>query len=181
MNRRWAWGAAIAVVFGLSAAGIWLAGMRRVSDVPETRHSQAVTDTFETYVNARFAYSVCYPRELLFPQGEAVNGDGQRFVSKDGLARVVVFGSNNVLEQTLQQIFDQDSKDFDGRPVSVSDRSIGGDSFTFSGDSGGDIVFEKTYLRNDRTKTLDIVYPKTAGAAYAALVRRMAECFRSAD
>src|SRR5437868_6035966 len=32
---------------------------------------------YQTYTNARFKYSISYPSNLLIPQGEAENGDGQ--------------------------------------------------------------------------------------------------------
>src|SRR5574341_695767 len=39
---------------------------------------------YRTYHNARFNYSISYPFKVLIPQGEAVNGDGQKFLSQDG-------------------------------------------------------------------------------------------------
>ena len=34
-------------------------------------------NNYKTYANARFKYSISYPADLLIPQGEAENGDGQ--------------------------------------------------------------------------------------------------------
>src|SRR5947207_3694227 len=34
---------------------------------------------YKTYANARFKYSIGYPADLLIPQGESENGDGQVF------------------------------------------------------------------------------------------------------
>ena len=41
-------------------------------------------DNYKTYVNARFKYSISYPADVLIPQGEAENGDGQIFREKYG-------------------------------------------------------------------------------------------------
>ena len=49
----------------------------------------AAVETFQTYHNSRFDYSIDYPANLLFPQGEAPNGDGQIFASADNEARMI--------------------------------------------------------------------------------------------
>lgn len=56
---------------------------------------------YKTYNNARFGYSISYPSDLLSPQGEADNGDGQIFLG-DG-AEMRVFGSNLLLNESLQK------------------------------------------------------------------------------
>ncbi len=39
-------------------------------------------EIYETYYNHRYDYSIDYPKDVLFPQGESDNGDGQKFLSK---------------------------------------------------------------------------------------------------
>src|ERR1041385_1331675 len=51
---------------------------------------------WKMYTNARFQYSICYPPDLLVPQGEPENADGQKFLAKDG-AKLIVFGRHNAL------------------------------------------------------------------------------------
>src|SRR5262245_4804345 len=76
----------------------------------------------QTYHNAPYDYSICYTADVFIPQGEADSGDGQRFLSKDGKAEMLVYGSNNALQQTLQQAFAEASasraKDHPSRVVS---------------------------------------------------------------
>lgn len=45
---------------------------------------------YKTYVNGRYGFSIDYP-DYLIPQGEAANGDGQVFLSKDGEAELRVY------------------------------------------------------------------------------------------
>ncbi|MFZ6658040.1 hypothetical protein [Undibacterium sp. TJN19] len=45
---------------------------------------------YKTYVNHRYGYTIDYP-DYLVPQGEAANGDGQVFLSKDGEAELRVY------------------------------------------------------------------------------------------
>ena len=46
--------------------------------------SPALASGWKTYTNARFGYSISYPADVLMPQGESDNGDGQKFLSRDG-------------------------------------------------------------------------------------------------
>jgi len=65
---------------------------------PAAKASQAVAPSpvdhdWQTYTNVRFAYSICYPADLLAGQGESDNSDGQKFLSRDGSVEVLVYGS----------------------------------------------------------------------------------------
>src|SRR5262249_52024686 len=60
-------------------------------------------NTYKTYANARFKYSISYPADLLVPQGEAENGDGQIFHEKSASSvEMRVYGGNNALNETLR-------------------------------------------------------------------------------
>src|SRR5262245_33668081 len=69
--------------------------------------SLAQTPTYKTYHNARFDYSISYPGDLLEPQGEADNGDGQTFRAKDGRAEMRVWGQYNVNNQSLKTAYEK--------------------------------------------------------------------------
>lgn len=56
---------------------------------------QRVENEYRTYHNIRFGYSISYPADSLIPQGEAENGDGQKFLSRDGRTEMLVYGSHN--------------------------------------------------------------------------------------
>lgn len=53
-------------------------------------NASAAELVYKTYVNSRYGFSIDYP-DYLIPQGEAVNGDGQVFLSKDGEAELRVY------------------------------------------------------------------------------------------
>ena len=61
--------------------------------------------TYKKYTNARFGYEISYPENLLLPQGEADNDDGQRFLSPDKQVEMLVWGSNNALGETIASSF----------------------------------------------------------------------------
>jgi len=112
--------------------------------------------TWATYVNARFHYSLKYPANLLIPQGESANRDGQRFVSPDGQAVLTVWGSHNVLEESLAENFRESPKSFGGR---VAYQVMKRDWFALSGYKNGRIFYKKTYLIHDVFKSFTLEYP----------------------
>ena len=52
---------------------------------------QQSTVKYETYYNDRYGFKVEYP-DFLIPQGEADNGDGQKFLSEDQKIQLLVYG-----------------------------------------------------------------------------------------
>lgn len=59
------------------------------------------------YQNSRYGTAVEYPTSLFEPSGQASeNGDGQSFASADSQAEMLVWGGQNALEQTPQQMLD---------------------------------------------------------------------------
>ncbi len=134
------------------------------------------TIAYKTYRNARFAYSINYPSSLLIPQGESTNGDGQKFASKDGRAELIVYGSNNALDQTLQQAFDE-AKGASGNRV-VTYQTMKHDWFVVSGTEGGKIFYQKTYLRGGVFKTMRIEYDEQLKTTYDAITTRVSLSFK---
>ena len=61
----------------------------------------ASAHVWKRYTNVRIQYSICYPEDLLVPQGESPNSDGQKFLEKDG-AQLMVFGRNNAIDGSLR-------------------------------------------------------------------------------
>src|SRR5207244_2912359 len=59
-------------------------------------------NNYKTYANARFKYSISYPTDLLIPQGESENGDGQVFREKSGSVEMRVYGGYNVSNESLR-------------------------------------------------------------------------------
>jgi hypothetical protein len=152
------------VVGGLMATGL------RADEPASAEH------TWKTYTNVRFQYAICYPADLLVPQGEAENADGQRFLAKDG-ARLVVYGTNNALEQSLQAFLAQAELRLAGSSGSVTYKVLRNDRFVVSGQNGPDIFYAKTLSRHDQFKSMELVYDRAVAAAYAPLVDRLAGCF----
>lgn len=135
---------------------------------------------WESYANARYAYSICYPAQLLVPQGEADNGDGQTFRASGG-AELRVFGSNNALEETLAQAAARQSRYLTGARGKVTYRAAGRGWSVASGSDGKDMLFyAKTLERDDQFVSFTLRYPQAQAARYKAVVERTARCFHLA-
>ena len=131
---------------------------------------------YKTYRNARFGYSISYPSRLLIPQGESTNGDGQKFASKDGRAELIVYGSNNALDQTLEQVFDETKGPSSDRVVTY--QTIKQDWFVVSGTEGGKIFYQKTFLRAGVFKTMRIEYDEQLKGTYDSVTTRLSISFK---
>ena len=134
----------------------------------------AQTANYQTYRNARFSYSISYPGNLLKPQGEAANGDGQAFLSADGRAEMRVWGQYNVNNQTLQAAYDEAVREFGS---GVSYKVMRQNWFVVSAIAGGKIHYRKTILRGDVFKTFQIEYDESQKTTYDSVTARVSKSF----
>jgi hypothetical protein len=128
---------------------------------------------YKTYHNARFAYSISYPSNLLTPQGEAENGDGQKFLSSDGRAELIAWGSNNALDQTLKAKYDETRAE---RKTTYELVKPGW--FVVSGIDNGKVFYQKTILRQNVFKTFRMEYDESAKAKWDPITARIAISFK---
>jgi len=135
--------------------------------------SAALAEPF-TYVNERFGTSVTFPAEMFsvaLPPPD--NGDGQAWESTDG-ARLTVFGSYNVLEQTPQAIVDT-AGDGRGSDFQITYSKTGKDWAVLSGTEGGKVFYERYEFgaKQDDIETIHAVllsYPQGLKAKYDPVV-----------
>jgi hypothetical protein len=136
---------------------------------------------YKTYNNKRFEYSISYPKDILYPQGEAENGDGQKFLSKQGDTMLLVYGSHNIDEQTIKERYQQNSqsKPEENPSKIVTYRVLKENWFVVSGYVSGNLIFyQKTLLNNDQFKTFYFEYPETQKNLYDSIVKRLSTSFR---
>ena len=123
------------------------------------------------YVNARFGYAICIP-DGLAGQGEADNGDGQRFVADDG-AELIVYGAHNALDETLAARREATLE----RLGPASYRAGGRDWFVVSGRAGERIYYVRTTLRRGVFTSFELTYPDAAAARWNAAAADLSRCF----
>ncbi len=139
--------------------------------------------TFKTYTNVRFAYAVDYPADLLIPQGEPDNGDGQRFVSRSGDVELLVVGSFNALEKSLRDRFAEELQrdPRTERPRTITYKVLKKDWFVVSGTEGKNTFYTKVMVKDDTFKTMTFRCPKERDAELTSLTARIAKSFRHVE
>ena len=128
---------------------------------------------YKTYNNARFGYSISYPSDLLTPQGEAANGDGQIFLG-DG-AEMRVFGSYSLLNETLRAEYNAILEE---KGASVTYKVFRNTFFVVSGKENGKIFYQKTMEgAGGAFLTFMIEYDASKRRTYDAAVTKMVKSF----
>ena len=130
---------------------------------------------YRTYANARFKYSISYPADLLIPQGEAENGDGQVFREKSSSVEMRVYGGYNVSNETLRSRYAELIRKWN---KGITYKVIRRDWFVVSGLVNGKIHYHKTILRGDIFKTFEIEYDAVRGSTYNDVTDRIARSFK---
>ena len=136
-------------------------------------------DGYRTYHNARYGYSISYPKDILYPQGESDNGDGQKFMSKDADAVLIVYGSYNAIDQSLEELYLEESRGgTDEAPKRVvTYRVLKPTWFVISGYNSGKIFYEKTILKNDAFETFLFEYDESKRKIYDPIVKKISRSF----
>ncbi len=140
----------------------------------------SAADVYDTYYNHRYDYSIDYPKDVLFPQGESDNGDGQVFLSKNTDARLLVYASYNALEQPLEEIYREQSRG--GTPEEsqkvVTYRLLKNNWFVVSGYNMGKVFYQKTILNNNELKTFVFEYNENQKSFYEPIIKRLVKSFK---
>jgi hypothetical protein len=133
-------------------------------------------NNYKTYVNARFKYSINYPADLLIPQGEAENGDGQVFREKSSSSvEMRVYGGYNVSKETLRSRYEDLIRKWSN---GITYKVIRRDWFVVSAMVNGKIHYQKTILRGDIFKTFEIEYDAVRGSTYNDVTDRISKSFK---
>ena len=131
---------------------------------------------WKSYTNERFQYAICYPDDLLVPQEESPNSDGQKFLAKDG-AQLIVFGQYNALNQPLSAVSANTAARLAGPSGKVTYKVLKQNWFVVSGTNAQTIFYAKTLYGGDQFKSFELTYSHSAAAVYEPLVSRLNTCF----
>ena len=129
---------------------------------------------YKTYSNARYGFSISYPADLLTPQGESDNADGQ-FFSGDG-TEMRVYGSNMLLNGTLLKEFNAVIKE---QGNGVAYKTYRPNFFVVSALNDRKIFYRKTVVKsNGSFITFMIEYDESRRGIYDKAVARMVKSFK---
>jgi hypothetical protein len=138
---------------------------------------EAAAETWKVYANARYGTVAEYPADRFRPGRPPDNGDGQRFMARDG-AELAIFGGFNIDNYTLgtyEQFLRSGSSDYQN----VTYRTTGENWLVLSGYRDDSIFYEKYIFAKgkdvDVIHGLVVTYPRAAKAVYDPIVARMAQ------
>ena len=100
----------------------------------------AADHLWKSYTNERFQYAICYPEDLLVPQGESANSDGQKFLAKDS-TQLIVFGQYNALNQQLRAVLSDTAARLAGPSGKVTYKVLKQNWFVVSGTNAQTIFY----------------------------------------
>lgn len=132
------------------------------------------------YKNPRFGYTLSYPDSVFTPQ-PSDNGDGQRFLSTDGRAKLVVYGALNSENFTPSKYRETILRDFGG--YDQMDYSPTGKTwFVLSGFRGENIYYQKVMFScgGGVINVLSVTFPRAEKKFYEGLVEVMEDNFKPA-
>lgn len=129
------------------------------------------------YSNARYGYSIDYP-DFLEKGPAPANNDGRTFTSRDGRVTLSVFGTNNVMNEGLQETYRNLLREKGG---SVAYHTVGRNWLAISWRAEGKIFYEKLYHGPGSWNAFILSYPASQRARFDAIVARLAGSFRPGD
>jgi hypothetical protein len=137
-------------------------------------------DVYKTYHNLRFGYSISYPKDILYPQDESDNGDGQKFLSKDADASLIVYGSHNVLGQSLKDLYLEESRGgtHENPRKVITYRVLKNNWFVVSGYNSGKVFCQKTILNNNQFKSFYFEYDESKKRIYDPITKHISSSFK---
>ncbi|MEK6783353.1 MAG: hypothetical protein AABY93_16750 [Bacteroidota bacterium] len=143
---------------------------------------------FETYCNQKFGFCLDYPSEILYPQGESDNGDGQVFKSKDADNTMWVYRDvrnyvNSEIHYTIEDVYNEDSRgnNPDKPQRVITFQKLGEDYFVVSGYNAGNIFYQKTILTNGEFITCLLEYKERDNEVYTRISYRIFVSFQMMD
>jgi hypothetical protein len=131
---------------------------------------------WKSYTNIRYQYAICYPEDLLIPQGESPNNDGQTFLAEDG-AQLVVFGQNNALKESLKDALVGTESRLAGASGKVTYKVLKPKWFVVSGKNGQTVFYATTRYNGDQFKSFELTYDHSAANVYEPLIDQLTTCF----
>ena len=145
--------------------------------LPRPSQAQDAPLRYFRYTNARYGYSIDYP-SLFSPGAPPTNNDGRAFRSRDGRSSLTVYGTNNALNQGLDEAYHVLLRE-KGRNVTY--KASDGNWFVVSWRERGLIFYQKVYHGPGSCNGFVLSYPASQRTRFDPIVARLAGSFRPGD
>jgi|GEM_PF-3101136 len=140
---------------------------------------------YKQYMNARYGFTGDYPKDFQ-PGNEPQNGDGMQFVSPDGQAKLMMYGSNyGGKDNGKDNSKDSMQKEYQ-RMVAEKGKNIGyhtaGDTwYVVSWEENGRAYYHKTLGGKGSTNSLEMYFPKQDIDMYSDIITHLEANFKAGD
>jgi len=135
---------------------------------------------FNVYHNDRFQFSVIFPVDILEPQGEPDNGDGQIFISGDKKTKLIASGRHNAMDDTIEYAFKEACRGTldDAKDREVTFKVQKDNWYIVFGIENGKYFYEKRFLVDGVFKGFWIEYPQTMQKEFGLIVEKISNEFQ---
>jgi hypothetical protein len=123
--------------------------------------------TQSEYCNDRFEYCLDYPA-VFEPFGSSKSGDGQIFYIDGGKIELLVWGSVNGQNRTLEQ-----EKEYISQNRKVEYQTINSSFFVISGFENGKVFYLRTENTSTGFRSFEIRYPREEKEKYDKFVEKI--------
>ena len=133
---------------------------------------------YERYHNSRFNYSLLYPTNILVKQQAPENDDGRTFTSPDRRIIMKVFGSHNVFNKNIQNLY---REELNRSKQTVTYKRLADNWFVISGYENNRVFYNKTMLHEGNVLTLSIHYDKSLQPKFDPIVAAISRSFQASQ
>jgi serine/threonine-protein kinase len=147
---------------------------RPIAQVIEIPRAENVN--YERYYNSRFNYSLLYPTNILVKQQAPENDDGRTFTSPDRKIIMKVFGSHNVFDKNIQNLY---REELNQPNQTVTYKRLADNWFVISGYENNRVFYNKTLLHQGDVLTLSIDYDKALQSKFDPIVAAISRSFQA--
>lgn len=143
------------------------------------KHRPTAEEAWTTYKNPRFGYSIYYPSGLFAAGQPPENGGGMTFTSRDGRAKIVVFGSNNADKLSVREYRRVLLDEFGGYDK-LDYSPVGQTWFVLSGYRAENIYYQKVMFTcgGGIINVLSMTFPTAEKPFYESLVELIEDNFK---
>lgn len=142
-----------------------VASERTASTKPNTTTPEL---SYIPYTNDRFGFSIDYP-SIFTKSSLPDNGDGITLSTEDGSTELIVYGSNNNLNETPTSTYNNLLKEHSDAPY----KKQGGNWMVVSWIEGDKIAYQKSVVGNGSINTFIIKYPSNQNDYYSSIISQL--------
>jgi hypothetical protein len=161
----------------ISFAGMAVGLLLLAAFIPAAAAAAMTASRWETYTNTRYGVMIDYPADVFAIEPPPPDNAGRNFEAPNLKARFHVYTHANALDQTLQEIEDEDVTDLGDKDAT---KQNGGDWYQVLGVKDDEVIVHRVVLSEGGSMVhrLEIAFPAGAVANFAPIMDRMTKSFR---